>query len=87
MAEIWNDDYDMLSLNGGRTWRGFAAHHPTGDLYILEQDNSPGYEANDVGVGGPYAPSESTRAFLAAAPLDETAIRWATEQTWSPVTL
>ena len=83
----WNNEYDMCSLDGGRTWRGFARHHPSGEVFIIAQDNTPGHEANYVSVGGPYHHTKITRAFLANANLDDIDNDWASEQIWQPVSL
>ena len=82
MTDLWNDEYGMYSDDDGHTWRGFAQHHPSGDIYILVQDNVPGHEAGMVGVGGPLHHSEITRATLIGAIWDDEDVEWAWEQTW-----
>ena len=79
----------MYTDNDGRTWRGFARHHPSGEVYIIEQDNLPGFEANYTAITGPLHHSEVTIEALEFGvdagnswPDD---VEWATEQAWVPV--
>lgn len=84
------DNNEMYTDNDGQTWRSFARHYPSGDVYILEQDQPYGESANYTAVDGPIHHSEITRTFLEEIDLEEASqedIDWAVEQTWEPVSL
>jgi len=76
-------EYGMYTDNDGQTWRGFFSHHPSGEVYILEQDNAPGYSANYTAILGPLPRSEVTRETLENAVMssgDPDDCAWAYEQ-------
>lgn len=86
----WNDEYEMLSEDGGQHWRGFARHHPSGEVFILEQDRAPGYAGNYTALLGPLHHTEITREGLEQANMadaDPEDLVWALGQTWVSVTL
>ena len=76
----------MYTDDDGGHWRGFARHYPSGEVYLLEQDQPPGVDgANYTYVYGPLSQDAITREELEYPIAGRRVSTWAMAQTWSPV--